>query len=129
MIQFQNNFTRAHVYVFTVIWILFGLLTFYVVNRGLDEGDQHHATVLITTFFTFTGPMNGAISRSFQGCCLEASLSLLPYCGIFPIVGIAVQVVRWPFQRFASVLRLIIWGVGWFGWFAGGILSLGHALS
>jgi len=105
------------------------LVTFMIVNEGLDEGDNHSTMVFLTTLASITGPMTGAISRGSQGCCLEFSLTLLPYCGGILLMGIIPQFVKWPFQRFAPACRYTLWILGWSGWFLSGIISFGHALS
>jgi hypothetical protein len=73
--------------------------------------------------------MTGAISRDFQGCCLDASLSLLPWCLGALGVGVGMQLVVPPRGWPSRALRLLAWAAGWFVWFAGGIVSFAHALS
>lgn len=125
----QSRFTRWHGITLAVIWAGFTLLTFSIVYAGADEGSGRARAIILTTMGTILGPMTGAISRDFQSCCLEFSLSLLPYAAAFPIVGTVAQLVRWPFEWGAGALRMLLWIVGWLGWFLGGIVSFGHALS
>jgi hypothetical protein len=125
---FKSYFTRAHLWVFAVIWGGFTVLTFLIVNAGADQGGGRLFVIALTTAATISGPMTGAVARDFQSCCFEFSLSLLPYCGAILFVGVAAQLVKWPFQLFAGAIRMFLWIVGWIGWFMGGIVSFAHAL-
>jgi len=124
----ENHCTRAHVFVFLGIWLCFTGLTFWTADHGIGQ-DDHGKLVCLTTCGTILGPMTGAISRNCQSCCLRFSLSLLPYCGTLLAAGTVPLCVRLPFRRGASVLRMVMWIVGLLGWFLGGIVSFGHALS
>ncbi len=62
----------------------------------------------------------GKESREYQ--------SMLPYCAAFAGTGVLAQVVKLPFDRFARAVRMVLWTVGWTGWFMGGIVSFMHAL-
>ena len=123
-----SHFSRLHLYVFLAIWCGFTIWTFLIVNSGLDSGSGKSATVFRTTVATILGPMTGAISRDLQGCCLRFSLSLLPYCAASAGIGVLAQVLPLPFERFARAVRILLWTVGWIGWFMGGIVSFMHAL-
>lgn len=120
----MNRLTRAHVFVLVVMLVLFMVLTFLMTNAGVDDGPEHNTRVFLTTIGTITGPLTGAISRGFQGCCLRFSLTVMAYCTPFLLIGLAAQ-----FTRLPSVTRICVWTVGWLVWFMGGILSFGHALS
>jgi hypothetical protein len=97
-------------------------------ESGIEQ-DNHSRLVALTTCGTILGPMTGAISRNCQTCCLNISLGLLPYCAAFLVLGTMPLFLKLPFQRGASVLRMVIWIVGLLGWFLGGIMSLAVALS
>lgn len=125
----ENNFSRWHVVAFVVLWSIFSALTFYVVSNGLDNAADHPGTVAATTAATVLGPMTGAVSRNFQGCCLGFSLSLLPYCLSGLLVAVLAQVIRLPAHAWGLVARRLLWILGLFVWFAGGIVSFMHALS
>jgi hypothetical protein len=124
---FENNFSRLHLVVLLVIWTFFTGWTYWIAEHGIDQY-EHTRLVVLTTGGTILGPMTGAISRNCQSCCLEFSLSLLPYCGAFLILGTVPSLVRLPFVTGASALRMTAWIVGLLGWFSGGIVSFGHAL-
>lgn len=126
---FRNGFGTAHLLVFIAVWGPFTALTYYVADRGLDDGPEHDRAVVVTTLASITGPMVGAISRDLQGCCLEFSLWLLPYCGAFLVVGVLAQLVRLPRWAPIRAFQLMLWLVGLLVWFGGGIVSFGHALS
>jgi len=124
-----RRFRRTHLYVFLAIWLGFTFWTFAIVNSGVDSSPGRTRTVCVTTAATILGPMTGAISRNLQGCCLNCSLSLLPYCVASAGLGIAAQFIKFPFERFSNPIRMVLWIVGWLGWFFGGIVSFMHALS
>jgi hypothetical protein len=125
----SRHFTRRHVVILAVLWLVFTAWTFLIVSSGLDHAREQLWTVVTVTAASVLGPMTGAISRGFQGCCLQASLSLLPYCFSGLAVGTLTQVVWHPQAMWLRVVRLAIWASGIFVWFAGGIISFFHALS
>src|SRR5688572_22720360 len=87
------RFSRWHAWVAVLLWLAFSVINFFAVLNGLDRAREKPGTVAATAAGTVLGPMTGAISRDFQGCCLKASLSLLPYCLGALLGGIAVQVI------------------------------------
>jgi len=124
----ENHFTKAHAYVFVGIWLCFTALNYWIAEHGIEQYD-HGKLVFLTTCGTILGPMTGAISRNCQSCCLNFSLSLLPYCGSFLVAGTIPLFLKFPFQRGASVLRVTFWILGLLGWFVGGFVSYLHALN
>ena len=68
---------------------MFAIWAFQIVSSSSD-GDG----AMVCSVATITGPMVGAISRDFQSCCLNCSLSILPYSTVFLGVGIGVQFVK-----------------------------------
>ena len=125
----ENNFNRKHAFVFIGILILFSIANFLISNAGIDDRQNHHKLVFYTTAGTIMGPMTGAISRNWQGCCTRFSLSLLPFCGPFLLAGVLAQFIRLPFRKGAAALRMSAWIIGLLGWFLGGLLSYAHAFS
>ncbi|GMV90556.1 MAG: hypothetical protein AMXMBFR82_03340 [Candidatus Hydrogenedentota bacterium] len=125
----KNNLSRAHAIVFVVLFIVFTLLTYRITNAGLDDGPEHNYRVYLTTLGTIAGPLTGAISRGFQGCCLRFSLLVMAYCAPVLLVSAGLQFIRTPDWRWLRVAKLVFWTLGWVVWFGGGILSFGHALS
>jgi hypothetical protein len=103
-------------------------LNYWIAEHGIAQYN-HQRLVVLTTLGTILGPMTGAISRDCQSCCLNFSLSLLPYCAAFLIVGTIPLLIKFPFRLGAAALRMILWTVGVLGWFLGGILSFAHALN
>lgn len=131
---FANNLTKSYLIVFGVILAVFTILTFLITDAGLDDGPRHYLFVLLTSLFTITGPLTGAISRGAvfglqNNCCLKFSLMLMMYCAPFLFAGIVVQFFRFPKHKWLNILRMALWIIGWLVWFMGGILSFGHALS
>ena len=127
--RMKNSLTKAHMFVFAFMLAVFMALTFLITNAGVDDGPRHIAFVLLTTLGTITGPLTGAISRGFQGCCLRFSFTVMAYCAPFLLIGVAAQFVRLPERKWLRVTRMCAWTAGWLVWFMGGILSFGHALS
>lgn len=125
----MNSSGRSRLVVFTCLLAVFTLSTFLITHSGVDDGPGHGAFVIQTTLGTITGPLTGAISRGFQGCCLSASLSIMMYCAPILAGGIAAQYCPLPERTWARVLKMTLWTAGWLAWFGGGILSFGHALS
>lgn len=125
---FANNLTKPHARVFAGLLAVFSTLTFLITDGGLNQGPGHDALVLKTSLFTVTGPLTGAISRGFQGCCLQFSLSVMVYSAPVLLVGILMQFVRLPDSKLVRAMRMVFWTLGWLVWFLGGILSFGHAL-
>lgn len=123
----ENHFTRAHGYIALGFLIVFGGFTLFVV--GQPKNHEGLTNIVITTLATVSGPMVGAVARECQSCCLRFSLSLLPWSGTFLAIGVLFQMVRLPFERFATTLRLTLWCVGLLAWFGSGLVSFGHAFS
>ena len=123
----ENHFTTAHLRVFLGIWLFLTALTYWTMERGIEQY-EHRRLVFLTTCGTILGPMTGAISRNCQSCCWDFSLSLLPYCGTFLVMGTVPLFIKFPFERGASFIRMVLWIVGLLGWFLGGIVSFIHAL-
>lgn len=124
-----SRFSRWHAWTAAALWLTFTALTFLAVMNGLDKAREHPGTVAATTAGTLLGPMTGAISRDFQGCCTEFSVSLLPWCGGALAVGVVFQILVPPRGWWRGALRLFAWVAGLFVWFGGGIVSFAHALS
>jgi len=125
----KNNLTKFHLITFVVMLGVFTLLTFLITNAGGDKGEEHNARVLQTTLGTITGPLTGAISRGWQGCCLRFSLAVMACSAPVLLIGVLLQFIRLPDTKWITVLRMSLWIIGWLVWFLGGILSFGHALS
>jgi hypothetical protein len=125
----KHNLTRTHAIVFVAMLAAFTVLTFLATNAGVDKGGgEHNARVLQATLGTITGPLTGAISRGFQGCCLRFSLTVMAYCAPLLLIGVVIQFVGSSRHRWLRITRMILWVLGWLVWFLGGILSFGHAL-
>ena len=122
------RFRRWHAWTMVALWAVFSALTLLIVLKGLDRATEHPRTVVATTAATALGPMTGAVSRDFQGCCLAFSLSLLPYCLGALLAGLAVQLIVPATGGLSRTLRVVAWIAGWLVWFGGGIVSFGHAL-
>jgi hypothetical protein len=123
-----RHFSRAHLWIFLVLYCLFAAFTGYILSRQ-SQSDRRDNWNAAATLGAVAGPLTGAVARNLQSCCLKFSLALLPYCGGIVIGGLAFQLVPLPFQRAARSVRLTIWTLALLGWFGGGVLSLGHALS
>lgn len=121
-------FHRGHSWVFLGLLLLATALTFLITSNGLSNGPDKTTRVITTTLLAVSGPLTGAISRGFQGCCLEFSVSLLPY--VLPPL-LAAFLLQWcwrPRGRIGDAIRVVVWGLAWTAWFLSGIVSFGHAL-
>jgi hypothetical protein len=125
----KNNLTRVYAVVFASMLLVFTALTFLITNAGVDQGAEHNIRVVQTTAGTITGPLTGAISRGFQGCCLRFSLTVMAFCAPFLLIGTMIQFIALPDRMWLRVMRMFLWSLGWLVWFMGGIVSFGHALS
>lgn len=123
-----QHFNRAHLYVFLGFYLVFAALTFFILNSG-SVSDRRENAILAATIGVVSGPFTGAIARHFQSCCLDFSLSILPWCAAFLGAGVLFQEVPLPFQRFAHATRLTLWCLGLLGWFGGALVSFLHALT
>lgn len=123
-----SQFSRRHAGVALALWLVFSGFTLAIVLRGLRNEPDRLARVAVTTACTALGPMTGAVSRGFQGCCLEFSLRLLPVCLGALVGAVVVQLVVPANRQWLRAARLLAWAGGLFVWFAGGIVSFGHAL-
>jgi hypothetical protein len=124
---FENHFTWIQSSILVVFLLVFGALTFAALRSGSPD-DVRERPQLLSTLATPLGPLVGAIARRGQGCCLQFSLGLLPYCGSCLLCGGLMQILRLPFQKFNFSVRIGAWCLGLFGWFAGIPLSFLHAL-
>lgn len=124
----KGRFGKSYLLALTGIWASFTVLTYLATQAGIDRGSDHDRLVALTTCCSFLGPMTGAMSRNWQGCCLANSLGLLPYCGALLGVGMVPQFLP-SSLRGVRAIRMSLWIMGWFGWFAGGPISLLHALN
>ena len=129
----SRRFTRAHAWVALSLLALFTALTASATGELLtaDAGDpsyEHTLRVALTAASTPLGPFTGAIARKLQSCCLANSMSLFPYATALLATGVLLQLLPPASARPSRLLRLTVWGLGWFAWFASGLLSLGHAL-
>ncbi len=124
---FLSSFvSRVNAGTFLLIWAAFIFWAFLIVGSS-----QHSDRVLVTTVGTISGPMVGAIARNFQPCCLTCSLTILPYSSIILLLGISAQFLNLTRlgRTVAAVLRIVMWIIGWLGWFLGGTVSFVHAVS
>jgi hypothetical protein len=123
-----QHFNRKHGYVFLGFYLAFACLTLFVLSRQ-PASDWRDNWNMAATVGSLSGPFTGAIARHFQSCCWQFSVSLFPYCAVFLLGGFAFQLVPIPWQAAQGWLRLVVWSIGLLGWFGGGVVSFGHALS
>jgi uncharacterized membrane protein YoaT (DUF817 family) len=53
----------------------------------------------------------------------------MAFCGPVLLLGVLVQYFTMPEKTSLRAIRMSLWVVGWFVWFAGGIVSFVHALA
>lgn len=128
----RMRFTRYHLLLWGVLWILSGLIAIrvcitYNEIAGTDKTPQHIAAIAIGTVF---GPMVGPFANSGN---IGAPISVLVWTGalIATLVASALPFV-WPQRPVARWIH----GVAWCGffvasavWFGAAIFSLGYYLS
>lgn len=123
-----RHFSRKHLYIFLAFYAIFAAFTLFALSQQ-SPADWRDNWNLAATIGSLSGPFTGAIARHFQTCCWQFSLMLSPYCGAVLLAGLVFQFVPIPWQSFERRVRLVIWSVGLLGWFGGGVISFGHALS
>ena len=123
-----NYMGKTQVVIFAVLFVVFTVWTYLITDAGVDDGPTHDTRVFQATVGTITGPLTGAISRGFQGCCLEFSLDVMKYCGPILVLGVLAQFTGPRRGKWAPRVRITLWTLAWLIWFLGGIFSFLHAL-
>lgn len=123
-----ERFHRWHLWTALALWLVFTVWTYLIVSSGLDDASDRPGVVMATTVGTIAGPMTGAISRGFQSCCLDFSLSLLPHCLAALAIGVVAQLMSKSQHPLMIAVQAVLWLAGLVIWFGGGIVSFGHAL-
>jgi hypothetical protein len=123
-----RNFSRKHLYIFLGFYFGFAAFTLFILSRQ-SASDWRENWNLAAAVGSFSGPFTGAIARGFQSCCWRFSVGVFPYCGALLLAGFVFQFVPIPWVSGERWLRLMAWSIGLLGWFAGGLVSFGHALS
>lgn len=122
-----HHFRWTHLWILLAIYLAFAAWTNAILN-GESESDRRNNWVTAATVGSISGPFTGAIARHLQTCCWEFSLRLFPYCAAMLSVGLLFQLIPLPKFRGEQAVRLTLWCVGLFGWFAGIPVSFLHAL-
>ena len=121
-------FGVAHLLIFLGFYVAFAMLTYLALNAGTPS-DRRENAVVAATVGSFSGPFTGAIARRFQTCCWQAAMAVFPYSAALLGLGVLAQIVPFRAGRFERSIRLVLWCAGLAGWFGGGVLVFGHALS
>lgn len=121
----HRSFYLRRLTILFTLWVPFGAWTLLALQR---VSGVPWTIVALSPFLSITGPMVGAISRGFQPCCLQASLAILPYCLAAMAIAVGLQAVPVSSRAFTSAV-LWAWTAGLAIWFAGGLLSMIHAVS
>jgi hypothetical protein len=114
---------RWHAITVLVLFACFAGLVFFGVR------DRPPRIVAMLAGYVVVGPMAGAILADYQRCCLDFSLSLVPYCVGALATATAVQLLVPPRGLFTRSVRVTTWLLGVFTWFGGAIVSYLHAMS
>jgi hypothetical protein len=128
MKPFLSFLRKPQFAIFLVFYLLFAGLTLFALLHQ-SPSDWRENWNVAATVGAFSGPFTGAIARQLQSCCLEFSFKLLPWCAGILALGVGMQFVPMPWKRVGTAIRLLVWVLAVAGWFAGGVVSLGHALS
>ena len=126
---YKNNLNKRHLKSFLWIYGVFTILIAIVAYTGLDRDDGHTVLVIKSTACSVTGAMVCAISRAFQPCCLEFSLSVIKIAASLLLLGIIPQFINAPDKKPIRIIRGGFWIFGWFAWFFLGLISMIHAIS
>lgn len=124
-----NRFSIAHGLALVAIWLLASALDYYILRHAWDYGPTRPLACAGLALASISGPMIGGLTRHPSNCCMEFSLSLLPYSIAGLATGIGFQFSPWPANRWGVGLRLGVFVMGLLVWFGSGIISFGHALS
>lgn len=123
-----SSLRKTHLRIFVGFYLVFAVMTFLVLSQG-NGSDRRSNAVAAATLGAVSGPLTGAIARNFQSCCLRFSLAVLPYSALALGIGFLLQIIPLPIGRAEKPVRLALWCIGVLGWFGGGMVSFGHALS
>ena len=113
-------------------WHAITVVVFFACLAGLvvfGVRDRSPRVIAKAGGYVVAGPMAGAMLADYQRCCLDFSLSLVPYCAGALAAAIAVQLLVPLRGWFSRTFRVVAWIVGVFGWFGGAIVSYLHAMS
>ena len=104
----------------------FGLVQALIVAMLSGGGDSLWESTMypIAALGALLGPLAGGVGRMQNSCCVEFSVSLLPWF----LPALAVAGVGLGLRQWKPGLRLALWSVGLFAWMMGAPLSLLHAM-
>jgi hypothetical protein len=126
---FKNNLSKWHLKTFLFIYIVFTIIIGSIAAGGIDKHiSDYTKLVWLTTAGSITGPMVGAISRDFQGCCLNWSLKTITIAAPILFLGILMQFINFPDKKWIHRIAKVSWVFAWVSWFLLGISTFGHAL-
>jgi hypothetical protein len=125
-----NPFTRRHLWsalIVLAVFLLLNILIAWSVREAYGSPERLIWMVLSVPL----GPLTGAVVRgwpldSTHSDCIDNAVSLLPWHAALLTLAVLAQWVGSP--RPSGRIRLTIWILGWSAWYAGGLLSLAHAL-
>lgn len=126
---FKNSLCAWHLKSFLWIYILFTAIIAFIAYSGIDRNSDHMKLFIQTTLGSISGPMVGAISRGFQGCCLKCSLNVMKLALPILTIGIGLQFLNFPDRKWIHITSRTIWVLSWVAWFFLGIATFGHALT
>lgn len=126
---FKNNLCAWHLKSFLWIYFIFTAIIAFMAYSGIDQHHDHTKLFLQTTLGSISGPMIGAISREFQGCCLKCSLNVMKLALPILLFGTGLQFLNLPDRRWIGIPVRGVWICAWITWFLLGIATFGHALT
>jgi hypothetical protein len=120
---------RVHLLLLLAFALVFSAFTLFVV-RHMTPGDwndpRNHP--FLGVWLTISGPFIGPIIRPYDPYSVQMAWKIFPVCAAILGLGTIVQWVPLPFKRGAQGLRLGLWAISLFCWFAGGVFSILCAL-
>lgn len=108
-----------------MLWVGFAFLAIAAVASLGDSETSKRA--MGAAWGILLGPMAGAAARNWQSCRREFGWGILVFTGPLLAVAIAVQFLPRHIAILPPWMRMGLWFIGWFAWFAGGIVSYAHA--
>jgi hypothetical protein len=113
---------RWHAILFMLFWWVLNPISYHIVQSRIAWHEAKGALEAIAALVW--GPFASTIEgRNLQDCYRNAWM-LLPYAASALGAAFAVQWFWRPKTRVGTVVRLVLWSLGWIAWFGSGFISV-----